>query len=139
MSSIPPPPTVPPAVPPPPGGGSYTPPPSGHSGGPQSSDRQIMMVLSYIGPLGLIPLLMKNEDREVQWHAKNGLVIFVAEIVLLIVLYLLGQIPFMGCITGPIGCVIPLGFLAIAIIAIVKATQGQRLRIPFVSDFADKF
>ena len=141
MSSIPPPPTVPPAVPPPPGGGSYNPPPppSGQPGGPQSSDRQIMMVISYLGPLGVIPLVMKNEDREVLWHAKNGLAIFVAEVILVIVLSLLGNyIPGMGCITGPIFCVIPLAFLAVAIFAIVKATQGQRLRIPFVSDFADK-
>jgi len=140
MSSMPPPPTVPPAVPPPPGGGSYTPPPpTGQPGGPQSSDRQIMMVISYLGPLGIIPLLMKNEDREVQWHAKNGLAIFVAEVILVIVLSLLGNyIPGMGCITGPIFCVIPLAFLAVTIFAIVKATQGQRLRLPFVSDFADK-
>ena len=139
MSSMPPPPTVPPAVPPPPGGGSYTPPP-GQTGGPQSSDKQIMMALSYIGPLGLIPLLMKHQDREVQWHAKNGIVIFVAEIIVYVVLWLVGNyIPFMGCITGPIFCVIPVAFLLIAIFAIVKATQGQRLRIPFVSDFADKF
>jgi len=141
MSSIPPPPTVPPTVPPPPGGGSYTPPPpSGHPGEPQSSDRTIMLVLSYLGPLGIVPLLMKNEDREVQWHAKNGLVIFAAEVILVIVLSLLGNyIPGMGCITGPIFCVIPLAFLAITVFAIVKATQGQRLRIPLVSDFADKF
>jgi len=99
-----------------------------------------MMVISYLGPLGIIPLVMKNEDREVQWHAKNGLVIFAAEVILCIVLSLLGNyVPGMGCITGPVFCILPLAFLAITIFAIVKATQGQRLRIPFVSDFADKF
>ena len=38
-----------------------------------SSDRTIMLVLSYLGILALIPLLMKKDDPEVQWHAKNGL------------------------------------------------------------------
>ena len=43
-----------------------------------------MLVLSYIGLLALIPLLVKKDDREVQWHAKNGLAIFVAHIIIII-------------------------------------------------------
>ena len=59
--------------PPPPPGGSYTPPPpSSPAGGPQSSERTIFLVLSYLGILCLIPLLAKKDDPEVQWHAKNG-------------------------------------------------------------------
>ncbi|MBV9497217.1 MAG: hypothetical protein JOZ54_23480, partial [Acidobacteria bacterium] len=83
-----PPPTVPPATPPPPGGGSYTPPPGGSYppppppvGGAPSSDRTIMLVLSYLGILSLIPFFMKKDDAEVQWHAKNGVALFGAEVV----------------------------------------------------------
>lgn len=133
MSEIPPP-RVPPTAPPP-SGGSYTPPPSS----PQDSERTVMLVLAYLGLLALIPLLTRKDDREVQWHAKNGLVIFVAEIVVVIVLSVIGNVPGMGCLNSILMCILPLGFLAIAIFGIVKATQGQRFRIPFVSDFADKF
>jgi hypothetical protein len=63
MSEIPPP-TVPPATPPPPGGGSYTPPPPPPPGGVSpSSDRTLMIVLSYLGLLALIPYLTKKTPR----------------------------------------------------------------------------
>ena len=61
--------------PPPPPGGSYNPPPP--SGVP-GSDRGLMLFLCYFGIFALIPLLTKKEDREVQWHAKNGLVLAIA-------------------------------------------------------------
>ena len=145
MSEIPPP-TVPPYTPPPPGGGSYLPPPppppppSGAGGPGSSSDRTIMLVLSYLGLLALIPLLMKKDDPEVQWHAKNGLAIMVAEIVFWIlfqiVLYVLPSA--VSCGLALISCVLWVVFLAVAIMAIMKAVKGERLRIPVVSDFADK-
>jgi hypothetical protein len=34
-----------------------------------SSNRNIMIVLSYLWLLALIPLLTEKEDKEVQWHA----------------------------------------------------------------------
>lgn len=148
MSSYPPPPSVPPPTPPPPsggytppppGGGSYTPPPSG--GTPPSSDRTLMVVLAYLWILALVPLLAKKDDREVQWHAKNGLVILGAEIILWVLFFVLGMMmpSGAGCGLGTVQCVVWLGFLAIRIIAIVKATSGQRFRLPVISDFADKF
>ena len=50
--------------------------------GAQSSNRGIMIVLSYLWLLALVPLLVEKEDKEVQWHAKHGIVLMVAEIVL---------------------------------------------------------
>ena len=145
MSDIPP--SVPPATPPPPGGGSYTPPPpppGGYSGGPSTSgggDRTLMLVLAYLGILALIPLLMKKDDSEVQWHAKHGLVLLGAEIILWIVLFII-QIAvgdLLGCGVGVISCVIWIGILVLHIIMIVKAVNGQRFKLPVISDFADKF
>ena len=139
-----PPPTVPPTTPPPPGGGSYTPPPPppprGTSGG--GSDRTLMVVLAYLWILALIPLLVKKDDREVQWHAKNGLAILVAEIVIWILFTILGfVIPEgigLGCGLTTLSCIVWIAFLVIRIIAIVKGVNGQRFRVPMVSDFADK-
>ena len=73
----------PPAAPPP-----AAPPPSG-----VSPNRQVMIVLSYIGLLALIPLLSEKEDREVQWHAKHGLVLFVSWIVLMVATLFTGLYP----------------------------------------------
>ena len=40
-----------------------------------SSNRGVMIVLSYLWILALVPLLTEKEDQEVRWHAKNGIVL----------------------------------------------------------------
>lgn len=145
MSEIPPP-TVPPATPPPPGGGSYSytppppPPPPPAGGGPTgpASDRTIMLVLAYLWILGLIPLLVKKDDREVQWHAKNGLALLGAEIIAWIVMTIVGRLPMVGCGMVFVSCAVWIGFLVIRVLCIIKAVNGERFRIPAISDFADK-
>jgi uncharacterized membrane protein len=149
MSNIPP--TVPPNTPPPPGGsytpppppgGSYTPPPPPPGGGTASggSDRTLMIVLSYIGILSLIPYLMKKDDPEVYWHAKNGFALFLVEVVWIVIriVFVFVRIPFLGCGMWAISCVISLGFLVLSILCIMKGINGQRFRIPFITDFAEK-
>ena len=143
MSEIPPP-TVPPSTPPPPGGGSYTPPPpppGGYAPPPAGgSDRTIFLVLSYLGILSLIPFLMKKDDSEVQWHAKNGVALFGAEVIVWIVFFILSFVlrNVLSCGLTIINCVIWIGFLAVSIICIVKAVGGQRFRIPVITDMAEK-
>ena len=135
--------TVPPSTPPP--GGTYTPPPPPPPvGGPApSSDRTLMIVLAYFGILCLIPLLTKKDDPEVQWHAKNGLAFVVFDIVLWIALFIVGiflrHIPVAGCgIMTALNCIVGIGILVIHVMAIIKGVNGQRFRLPVVSDFADK-
>ncbi len=133
--------SIPPTVPPPPGGGSYVPPPPPPpSGAGGSSDRTLFLVLSYVWLLSLIPLFVKKEDREIQWHAKNGLVLFGAEVVWVIIQTAISfaHIPMLGCVTGIVGCIIWIGFIALSIVCIVKAVNGQRFRIPMLTDMAEK-
>ena len=137
MSEMPPPYDPVSAPPPPPSGGSYVPPPP--AGGAASSDT-LMLVLSYLGILALIPLIVKKDDREVQWHARNGLAIFIAYIILIvawqIILHFLPSA--LSCGLSLVGCVLWIGYLVLIIMAIVKATKGERFRLPVVSEFADK-
>lgn len=140
MSEIP-----PPNVPP----GSYTPPPppppGGGYGAPAGSgDRTIWIILSYLGLLALIPYFAKKDDpdQELRWHAKNGLGLCLAEVAICIVLFVLSfalsRIPGASCLTWAIQCVLPIGFLVISIICIIKGVNGQRYRIPVITDFAEK-
>jgi uncharacterized membrane protein len=113
-------------------------PPSAPPSAP-SSDRTIMLVLSYLGILALIPLLTKKDDPEVQWHAKNGLCFAVAFFVVFFIFMIVGFVPFLHLLVFPLECIIWLGFIVVTIMAIMKALNGQRFRLPVVSDFADKF
>jgi uncharacterized membrane protein len=99
-----------------------------------------MLVLSYLGILALIPLIMKKDDRDVQWHAKNGLMLTVAFIVISILWSILNNFmpASIGCALSFVGCAIWIGWLALSIMGIMKALKGERFRIPVVSDMADK-
>jgi|SRR5262245_53145481 uncharacterized membrane protein len=107
--------------------------------GKVSQNRTVMIVLSYLWLLALIPLLVEKEDAEVQWHAKNGLILTAAEIVLIIAFTILAMIPFLGCLIVILQLVIWLGILGLHIFAIVKGVQGGRLVIPVLSDYTSKF
>jgi uncharacterized membrane protein len=135
MSSIPP---TPSSMPP--GGGSYTPPPPPGGGPAMGSDRTIMLVLSYLGILSLIPFFIKKDDPEVQWHAKNGVALLLAEVAWCVaqIAIAFAHIPVLGCVSGLVGCLVWIGFLAISILCIVKAVNGQRFRIPMITDMAEK-
>ncbi|HUP47559.1 MAG TPA: DUF4870 domain-containing protein [Thermoanaerobaculia bacterium] len=101
-----------------------------------------MVVLAYLWIFALIPLLVKKDDREVQWHAKNGLAILIAEIAFWILFTVLSWVMptgmGLGCGIWTVSCVVWIAFLVLRIICIVKGVNGQRYRVPVISDFADK-
>jgi len=113
------------------------PPPAAPAG--DSGNKTLMLVLSYLGLLALVPLLVEKDDKEVQWHAKHGLVQMAAWIIVFMVFTLLSFIPVLGCLTSVISLFLPIPMLIVTIISIVKATQGSRFLIPGLSQFADKF
>lgn len=121
-------------------GSSYTPPPPPAGGASAGGDRQLMLVLSYLGILGLIPLIMRGQDKEIRWHAINGLALFGAYVVIAILWAVLNNFmpPGLGCALSFAGCGIFIAYLAVAIFGLMKALKGQRLRIPILSDIADK-
>jgi uncharacterized membrane protein len=132
-SPPPPPPTAPPAEPKP-----STP------SGSVSDNRSLWIVLSYLGLLALIPLLVEKDDREVQWHAKHGLVLTVTEFVAMIGLWIVIMI--VGAISGGLGCILGLiwpvfmiAILVLHVMCIVKGLKGERFLVPGVSDFVDRF
>ena len=103
-----------------------------------------MIVLAYLWPLALIPLLLQKDDAEVQWHAKHGIVLMVAELVLIFVyaactsLVSLATFGF-GCLLGVLMVFAWVGILALHVVAILKGVNGGRLIVPGVSRYANRF
>ncbi|HEV8237896.1 MAG TPA: hypothetical protein VGS57_00845 [Thermoanaerobaculia bacterium] len=122
-------PPMPPSAPPPP-------PPAA---APDQTNRTLLLVAAYLWFLAIIPLLVEKEDKEVQWHAKHGLVLFGIEFALCIVFGVLTMIPVLGCVITIIWVVVGLGILVLHVLCIMKAINGQRLLIPGISEFANKF
>ena len=109
----------------------------------QSTNRGVMIVLAYLWPLALVPLLLEKQDPEVQWHAKHGLVLMIAELILLFGYVMLTSI--VSLATLGLGCVLSIllvfgwvGVLALHVVAILKGVNGGRLIIPGLSDYADR-
>ena len=132
------------SAPPPPPPPAETPPQEPAAKEVVSENRTVMIVLSYLWLLALIPLLVEKDDREVQWHAKHGLVLTGAEIALWIGLNVMQWLS--GAIFGPLACLGCFAFIALGVAAlvvrilcIVKALQGSRFIIPGVSQWADQF
>ena len=136
--------STPPPVAPPPPPAEPPPAPTQSSGGVVSDNRKLFIVLSYLGLLALIPLLVEKDDSEVQWHAKNGLVLTAAEFVVFVGLSIAGMVigamsAGLGCILGLAWPVVMLAVLVLHVMCIVKGLNGDRLIVPGISEFADKF
>lgn len=98
-----------------------------------------MVILSYAWLLSLIPFLTKKDDPDIQWHAKNGLVMAIAYTVVELVFWGIGHyFPLVACLTFFIPCLVFLGYVGAQIFAIIKAVNGQRLRIPMLTEMAEK-
>jgi uncharacterized membrane protein len=98
-----------------------------------------MLVLSYLAFLGAIPLLFAREDPEVRWHARNGLLLFGVVAGIALVATLVGTVlPALGCLYATLMFFVLVLYSFIAILAIVKALDGQRLLIPGISRYAGR-
>jgi uncharacterized membrane protein len=109
-----------------------------------SPNRGVMIVLAYLWLLALVPLLVEKGDPEVQWHARHGLVLMMAELLLLVGYAVVTS--FISLATLGLGCVLSIvlvfgwiGILVLHVVEIVKGVNGSRFIIPGVSHYADRF
>lgn len=113
-----------------------------------ADDRALMIVLAYLWILAFVPLLTHKADADLQWHAKQGLILTLVEIVafvawwvLLSLLWIMTGALFTGCVVALQLIVIPVVGLAVIGLhawAIYKASKGQRLLVPMISAYASR-
>jgi hypothetical protein len=109
-----------------------------------SPHRGVMIALSYLWPLALVPLVIAKDDADVQWHAKHGLILMAAEVLLLIAFSVVASLVSLatlglGCALGMGVVLIWLAILALHVVAIVKGIGGGRLLVPGISEYASRF
>ena len=61
-----------------------------------SQDDKVYAALSYLWILALVPLLTKRDREYVQFHARQGFVLFLAEFII----FLVSMIPLLGYLVG---------------------------------------
>ncbi|MFH1401113.1 MAG: hypothetical protein ABIH41_06355 [Nanoarchaeota archaeon] len=101
-----------------------------------TNDQMLTGILSYLSILVIIPLIIvKRRDDFIRFHLQQGIVLFVAELIVFVALGALTVlIPFLFVISNIMSAV----FLIVSIIAIVYAVQGEQWKIPWISDYAKK-
>lgn len=88
-------------------------------------------VISYISFLCIVALVLKKDNKFALYHAKQGLVLFVFEVVT----FIISIIPLLGWLLGMLGVVI---FGLFSVWGMLQALMGNFNRFPIVSDIADK-
>jgi len=88
---------------------------------------KIIAAMSYVWILCLVPLLLKRKSKFAQFHAKQGLLLFIVEIFG----WLIFWIPFIGW---------ALLFIVIffSLLGIKKAMAGKYWAMPFIGKYVNK-
>ena len=107
-----------------------------------SSQERGLGVLGYLMFLFLIPLFAKRGSMFVQFHARQGGVLFalyaVFSLVTLIVLVASSGVPIIESIFIGLWIIANILYGVLALIAIIKVLLGERYRMPVVADIALK-
>lgn len=95
----------------------------------------IFAVLSYLGILCIVPVLAAKDSRYARFHANQGVVLFIAQILSNIVFGILGVIPIIKVIAALLAGIVNIIFLVLVIIGIINAVQGKAKQLPIIGTF----
>jgi uncharacterized membrane protein len=93
-------------------------------------EARVAAVLSYIPFLCFIPLLNMRDNKEAFFHARQGLILFLFE--LLAALFLI------GALSNLVFKLVLIFTLASSVVGIFYVLQGKKIRLPIIGDLADK-
>ena len=93
----------------------------------ESQENRLLAAISYLWIISLIMLLIKKDSKFIQFHAKQGLVIFIVAVISWFFLW----IPVFGWLLN-------LAIIVLVVVGFIKAYSGEYYKMPVISIFADK-
>ncbi|WP_294653636.1 DUF4870 domain-containing protein [uncultured Ruminococcus sp.] len=91
---------------------------------------KVWAALSYVGILFILPLLVNGgQSRYAKYHANQGFILFLTNIVVGIASAILGKIPVLGAV---LSALLSLASLALMIIGIINAANGKAKQLPLI-------
>ena len=97
------------------------------------SNNTLMAVFAYLGILIIIPFVTDaKNDPFVKFHLKQGLVLVILEVVIVIV----GSLPVLSWVLAPL---LTLASIILSIVGIINAVTGKQNKLPLVGSIGDKF
>lgn len=110
---------------------SYEPRPEESGQSPVAGDpnnEKVMAILAYLGVLVIIPILVAKDSDFVMYHANQGLVLFIAEIIL----FAIGIVPILGWLISFLGYI---GAMVLAIMGIINAVNKKKKPLPLIGGY----
>jgi uncharacterized membrane protein len=97
-------------------------------------DEHVAGALTYLGGIitGVLFLVIDKENRFVRFHAMQSTITFVGVLVLSFVFF---AIPIIGWILYPLFLV---AVIVLWVFLMVKAFKGERYKLPYIGDMAEK-
>ena len=86
--------------------------------------------MAYIPILCFVPLLNMRENKEAMFHARQGVLLFIIELIaLLFLIDGISDLVFKGVL---------LLAIALSVVGVYFAFQGKNYKLPIIGDLADK-
>lgn len=91
-----------------------------------------LALLSYIGPLIIVPYLVDKDDPFVKFHLKQGFLLFIGEVASWMLTMLIWPL-------FPVAQIINIFILVLAVVGIFRTLQGETKELPLVGHWARNF
>jgi len=98
---------------------------------PKKEQSNAMAIISYIGFLCLIPILTKEKDEFISFHARQGFILFIGETATWIIF---GYIPVFWLFANILGAL----WLALSVIGIINVVNKEKKELPLIGKLAEK-
>jgi uncharacterized membrane protein len=96
----------------------------------RSEEGRMAAIMSYIPILCFIPLLNMKDNKEAHFHARQGVLLFLIEIIAVIFL--------IDGISDFVFKALLIVAVALSVVGIYFALQGKNYKLPIIGDLADK-
>jgi uncharacterized membrane protein len=95
-------------------------------------NNKIFAILAYFGILFVVPLLAAKESPFARFHANQGLNLFLGEIAVYIIVFILTlTTPLLGLIAS----ILYLGVFVLFIMGVINAAKGETKELPLIGGF----
>lgn len=100
-------------------------------------DPKVSSLLAYLlGIVGGIVFYSISKDSYVRFHSMQSILLWVAVIIIYIAVFLIGMVvPFLWMFNW----IIYMGLLAVEILVMIKAYQGERYKLPVIGGMAEQY
>jgi uncharacterized membrane protein len=101
-------------------------------------NNKIFGILAYLGPMCFIPIIVAKESPFAKYHANQGLVLFLLEVVILIVLAVLDEIIYsifpggFARVLTTLALVLYFAPLILFVLGVINAAAGKCVPLPYV-------